>query len=360
MFFAVILISCVLFSQSGHASSETAYDKFSAVIIAYQHIGEDSFPDTNIRIEQFQAHIRELVSGDYNILPLEKVVKSFQEQTPLPMNSVAITFDGGYRSVYNHAIPLLLEHDIPFTIFLSTDNLDHNSSRYMNWDDIKKLKKHKKNNLISIEAQPMSYVRLSDSSEEDIRQQINSARALFRKNIGTEVSLFSYPFGEYSSKYRNIIASAGFKAAFGLQSGVAYSGSDIMALPRFTMTENYGGLERFRMIAKALPLPATDIKPENPRLDNNNPAIGFSIDKSLMDDRQRLKCFASNHSLPKIEFIGTNRVELRFEKAFDDQRTRINCTMPGPDSEPGEEQKWRWFGMLLTMKASIQAQLLQQ
>ncbi|HLT76966.1 MAG TPA: chitin deacetylase, partial [Ferrovibrio sp.] len=41
-----------------------------AAILMYHRFGEDSVPSTNIRLEQFDAHIAELTAGRYSVLPL--------------------------------------------------------------------------------------------------------------------------------------------------------------------------------------------------------------------------------------------------------------------------------------------------
>ena len=45
-----------------------------AVIIMYHRFGENSIPSTNIRLDQFEAHLKELTSGRYNVIPLADVV----------------------------------------------------------------------------------------------------------------------------------------------------------------------------------------------------------------------------------------------------------------------------------------------
>ena len=48
------------------------YATRSAVFIAYHRFGENIYPTTNIRLEQFEQHIRELKSGPYTVLPVLK------------------------------------------------------------------------------------------------------------------------------------------------------------------------------------------------------------------------------------------------------------------------------------------------
>jgi peptidoglycan/xylan/chitin deacetylase (PgdA/CDA1 family) len=331
-----------------NASSDTAYDRSTAVILAYQRIGEDLYPATNLSTEQFSEHIQELVDGEYHIAPLGDIVTALRNGDKLPDRTVAITFDGAYQSVLQNAIPILRQKNIPFTVFFSPDQADGGSPDYMNWDSIKRLAR---DNLVTIGLHPADYTRLSTAAPEEISRQINTALSRYRQQLGTEPALFAYPFGEYSREYRDIIASTGLKAAFGQQSGAAWSGSDPHGLPRFTMTESYGDDERFKMAAESLPLPVSDITPDNPRImaDKNPPEFGFSVDESLSEKLGQLSCFISEQGKPEMQVVGKNRVEMRVTKAFEDDRVRVNCTLPGPKPKPGEDQRWRWFGMLLTI-----------
>jgi hypothetical protein len=217
----------------------------------------------------------------------------------------------------------------------------------MGWDDIKRLNKY---NHVTLGLHPASYVRLTEKPADDIRRQVNNALARYRQVLKTEPKFFAYPFGEYTKEYRGIIASSGFEAAFGQQSGVAYVGSDMLAMPRFAMTESYGDDARFRMAATALPLPVTDISPDDPYLTvNNTPTIGFTLDAELAAKIPQLSCFLSGLGKPEMQVVGKNRVELRVEHPFQTERVRMNCTMPGPEPKPGEDMRWRWFGLLLSV-----------
>lgn len=327
------------------AAQPVAQDESAAVILAYHRIGEDEYPETSIRREQFASHVRELASGEYyNVMALPDIIAALKNGEKLPPHTVAITFDGGHKSILENAVPLLEKHGLPFTVFISTDYADRQTDDYMDWGEIDDLRRDR---LGTIGLHPASYVRLYSEPEAEITRQINKARAIYREKLGEEPALFAYPFGEYSKIYRDIIETQGFAAAFGQQSGAAHTGSDLFTLPRFSMTESHGGLDRFRLTADALPLPVTDIEPRDPVLATARPSIGFTVDKSLEDELANLTCFVSGQGKPDLEIIAGNRIELRLEKDFESERARINCTLPLAAGENYEEPRWRWFGLLL-------------
>lgn len=342
-----LLLAALPISAARHI---TPFDGKGAIIFAYHRIGEDGFPDTNLRISLFKSHIKEILTGDYNIMPVPKIIETLKNEEAIPPKTLGITFEGGHKSILENAVPLLLEHDLPFTVFISTDKADWNSEKYMNWRELKKLAE---NENVNIGVHPASYTRLAGLPENRIAEQINRAKGRYREELGKNPELFAYPFGEYSLAYRNLIANSGFEAAFGQQSGVAWPGSDFFALPRFTMTDSFADLERFRLTANALPLPVSQKEPEDFYLANNNPVIGFTVHDSLTEDLGSLSCFSSTHMRPRIETIGS-RVELRHTEDLRQSRIRINCTIPGPSPvDPDETPRWRWFGMLLSMPDSI-------
>ena len=50
-----------------------------AAILMYHRFGEDKYPSTNIRLDQFDAHLEKLASGNYKVLPLAKIVRYIQD-----------------------------------------------------------------------------------------------------------------------------------------------------------------------------------------------------------------------------------------------------------------------------------------
>lgn len=63
----------------------------------------------------FERHL-EFLARHYRVVPLSAV-----EADPVPEGAVVITFDDGYRSVYEHAFPLLRARGMAATVYLVAD-----------------------------------------------------------------------------------------------------------------------------------------------------------------------------------------------------------------------------------------------
>lgn len=310
----------------------------SAVVFMYHRFGESDMPSTNIQISQLKEHLKELKSGGYKVLPLGKVVEAMRKGEDLPDRTVAITVDDAYRSLYTKAWPLFKEAGIPITLFVATDTVDLGGKKYMNWDQIRELQKAG----VTIGSQTKSHPHMTEISLEMVKAELDQANARIKSELGETPTLFAYPYGEYSRAVRDIVARRGFVAAFGQNSGVVYPGLDPQGLPRFALNETYGGIDRFRLAANALPMLASDILPKDPLIKDNPPAFGFTVARELKGIEQ-LACFASGQGRVRIERL-ERRVEVRLRETFPPGRARINCTMPGPNG------RWRWFGVQFVIR----------
>ena len=106
MFSRLLLIPSLVFGLlAGFIAPSFAADH--AVILMYHRFGEDQYPSTNVRLEQFEEHLEVLAQGQYNVLPLDDIVAHLQSGEPLPDRTVAITIDDAYLSVYEQAFPRL-------------------------------------------------------------------------------------------------------------------------------------------------------------------------------------------------------------------------------------------------------------
>jgi peptidoglycan/xylan/chitin deacetylase (PgdA/CDA1 family) len=340
--YSAILILGLIFAMIRPALSADAQSA-SAVIFVYQRIGDDAIPQSSISLEQFREHIKELKTGGYTVLPLPKIIEAVKDGDKLPPKTVGITFEGAYTTTLNNAVPLLDEAELPFTVFFSSDMADGTSPTHMTWKQLKDLKKDK---FASFGILPSAYMHMVGQTDAANAAIINKAIMKYKEQFEEDPQFFAYPYGEYSAALKKQLAGYPFKAAFGQQSGVVHAKADFQALPRFTMTENFGDLERFQLTASALPLPVTDVIPDDTVIKTNPPVIGFTVAPEITN-LSKLSCFVSNVGKAPLTRVGGGRIEIRLKDPLDDRRTRVNCTIPDGLAAPGQPQQWRWFGMLL-------------
>ena len=340
MFQKYILFLLSVFTLAGAfflplKSAAAGFDR-SVVILMYHRFGEDSYPSTNIRMDQFQAHLNELERGEYNVMPVPEIVDALANNQTLPDRTIGITIDDAFLSVYRHAYPLLKDRDFPFTVFVSTGAISETAGSYMSWDQLRDMAD---NRLVTLGNHLVSHSSAITLSEEELRREINQAQITLREQIGVSPGLFSYPYGEYSTETVNIVKNSRFQAAFGQHSSTIGGSDDLFTLPRYALNENFSNIERFRLIANSLPLPVTDVTPQNTLLtsDNNPPLYGFTVHKSIKN-LDNLRCYASAGGDLSLQRLGDRRFEIRFEKPFPAGRSRINCTTLDPVG------RWRWFG----------------
>lgn len=306
----------------------------SAVILMYHRFGEDGIPSTNVRIAQFEDHIRTLTSGPYTVLPVAEIVHALRAGRELPDRTIGITIDDAYRSVYTEAFPRLKAAGLPFTLFVATDAVDRGLAGFVTWDEVREMRDAGND----IGAHSASHLHMTEADAGTNRVEMARSLKRLKEELGTAPVLFAYPYGEASVAVWNLVGEFGFTTAFGQHSGAAHATSQPFYLPRFALNETYSDLESFTLRINARALPVDDITPDDPELRNRNPPlVGFSVGASIPSLRG-LACYHSQFGAVDIEQLGTHRVEIRFPAPLKSGRTRLNCT------KPAGEGRWYWYG----------------
>ena len=108
-----------------------------ALVLVYHRIGERGLDPWHLAIdpETFAGQM-ETLARDWSPLSLAELVGGFGRRR-LPDRAVAVTFDDGYADNLEVAAPLLLEHGIPATLFVTTDVIDSGALPW--WDELASL-----------------------------------------------------------------------------------------------------------------------------------------------------------------------------------------------------------------------------
>ncbi|NNE09027.1 MAG: polysaccharide deacetylase family protein [Gemmatimonadetes bacterium] len=191
----------------------------------------------------FASHLRYLTERGYRCVSLLSVVRALKSRDPLPARSFVITFDDGYRNNLRDALPILKQFECTATIFIpvnyvggTNDWPDQHESiprvPVMTWDEIRAIRSAG----VDIGAHTMSHPRLPRLTDpRELEREIVGSRDAIRAELGEEIPLFSYPYGEYDERARAIAADA-FEGAISNWPDRIRSGSDPYALERLNAT----------------------------------------------------------------------------------------------------------------------------
>ncbi len=96
------------------------------VILCYHRVGSGGVPlYSGLEPEVFEEQM-DFLSKRYRLVSLETLAHELSYAGPAEQ-SVAVTFDDGYRDVYTYAFPVLQKCRIPATIYLTVDVIESNS-----------------------------------------------------------------------------------------------------------------------------------------------------------------------------------------------------------------------------------------
>jgi peptidoglycan/xylan/chitin deacetylase (PgdA/CDA1 family) len=102
-------------------------------ILSYHRIlaVPDPLIDSDPDLDTFRWQMR-LLAECFNVLPLHDAVEMMQNDR-MPPRAVAITFDDGYRSFNDLALPVMMDYNLPSTVFVTTGHMHDKSSM---WNDM--------------------------------------------------------------------------------------------------------------------------------------------------------------------------------------------------------------------------------
>lgn len=108
------------------------------LVLYYHRVHErpnplNRIPSLSIDVSQFEAQIR-FLREKFHVVSLYDVIRHYRNEIRLRPDSVAITFDDGFRDNYDLAFPILKKYDIPATIFVTTGFVG--KSDLLWWDKI--------------------------------------------------------------------------------------------------------------------------------------------------------------------------------------------------------------------------------
>ncbi len=306
------------------------------VILQYHHISDKAPKLTSTSPALFKAHLDFLKEHQFKVLSAEKLPKILSSGT-IPDRTVIITFDDGYRSIYQNAWPILKKRKLPFTVFVNSQAHDEKNPRFMSWDQLREMAK-KGATMANHSDSHTHFLRRRSGESFDQWQvrrerEIDFAQQRIKKELGQAPKLFAHTYGEYDQALLRMLERKGY-LAFGQQSGPVSPHSNAQALPRFPFGGAYGDMQDFSTKVYSLPFPQLRVVVKDskgrslkqPELPAGEGRPQMELISPLFRFAENLQCFASGQGAIKTAKKGGSMLS-QAQRDLPAGRSRYNCTL---------------------------------
>jgi peptidoglycan/xylan/chitin deacetylase (PgdA/CDA1 family) len=215
-------------------------------ILVYHRFGPAVKDGMTVRTSTFRWQIDYLKQHHHPIIPLPALISYQRGQGPAPPpGSVVITADDGHESVVTDMLPVVREYHVPVTLFIYPSAIS-NASYAMTWSQLDALHR---TGLFDIQSHTYWHPnfktekrRLSPTAYRKFAAiQLVKSRTVLEDKLGVEADLVAWPFGIYDDALIGMARDAGYIAGFTLDRRLVTRREQLMALPRFLVTDSASG-----------------------------------------------------------------------------------------------------------------------
>lgn len=243
----LLLLALLLTQPGGFARGAESGGTGTVVpILVYHRLGGVVADTMTVKTSVFASHLEYLKTNGYTVIPLRRLVAYIAgEAPPPPARSVVITADDGHKSVITDMFPLISRYHIPVTIFVYPSAIS-NAKYAMTWQQLSEMRD---SGLVDIQSHTYWHPnfkqekkRLSvNAYEEFVHMQMTKSKEVLEQRLGNHVDMLAWPFGIYDDELINNARQLGYVAGFTLERRHAGRSDNLMALPRYLMTDQVQG-----------------------------------------------------------------------------------------------------------------------
>jgi peptidoglycan/xylan/chitin deacetylase (PgdA/CDA1 family) len=241
-----------------HPTGDRSRTKFA--IFSLHTIAQAS-SDMAVSEPRLRAQLSGLLEAGYRCLDLSEALRALTSQDPLPQPAFCLTFDDGYRSVYERGLPILEDLDLTATLFVTVNFLDRlvqppwhsrdaallreysvNAAHFqpLDWPQVREMVAGKR---VRLGSHSLNHFMIGQLSEADLRAEIRDSKEILENRLGGEVPFFAYPYGvrpygAYTARSEAIIREAGYRCSCTSRISRAAIGTGAWLLPRLSLVES--------------------------------------------------------------------------------------------------------------------------
>lgn len=183
-------------------------------------------------VDVFRSHLRWLTANSYRALTLPELESRINGAEPSTGNEVVLTFDDGYSSLGELAVPLLRETGLAATSFLITQRVGKDD--HLEWNDVRSFADE---GVLDFHSHSHSHERwpLGPVSVDDVTDDLETSRQTLITELGRsvdELRFLAWPYGRTCDEWDAAASQLGFTTQFVVQRGAVTRPGRHLRLPR--------------------------------------------------------------------------------------------------------------------------------
>ncbi len=231
--------------------------------------------DLEITPDYFEQLVVEYKRNGFSFVTLEQLLG--HQSLLLPQKRVNVSFDDGFKDVYEEAFPILRKHNVPFTLYLTTGfpdgtadlwwiqlEKDRSVDEYerimkavyesgkpmaeemhrltqtvpdmnlcldlaLNWAEIKEMVD---SGLCTVGSHTVSHPGLVRIDTKEVSSELHESKRVIEEKLSVEVAHLSYPHSMQDERVQRMVAEAGYTSATLGYGGNVRKGDNMYCLNR--------------------------------------------------------------------------------------------------------------------------------
>jgi peptidoglycan/xylan/chitin deacetylase (PgdA/CDA1 family) len=180
---------------------------------------------------QFSAHLDAVVASGRETLTIDELAKGLRGETHLPERAAALTFDDGFADNAD-ALGELVGRGLKATLYVTTGYLGR--SHMLSVAELRELAAF---DGLELGAHSVSHPRLDEVSAAEVVEEVRASRATLEDLVGTQITTFAYPHGNYHRGVRAAVVEAGFDSAAAVKNAFSHPADDPFAIARWIVED---------------------------------------------------------------------------------------------------------------------------
>lgn len=259
-------------------TAEVFEDDGSRVAVLGYHVFHATKPATQMRIptSKFRTQMEAIKNSNVPVITLDEFLAWRRGEGELPPQSILITMDDGWRSVYTEAFPIMKELKLPFTIYLYKNYVGSNrGGRALS---LKMIREMVGSGLCTIGSHSVSHPFPSkvkraakegpEAYDSFLRNELGASKKFLDETFKTKVTTYAYPGGYHTDEMFPLADEFGYDHLFTVKPGKIRRDSPSHTLPRYIVLGNHDGAFNAAMVfrngARVASIPVTLPHPTKP------------------------------------------------------------------------------------------------